>query len=269
METALQAWLGRYGLPAPDSLVCVGMAAFVGGFLVLWQARRDGEPLDRESRVLALTFIAAWLGAALFERMWMIPARISTGEWPQTVEVDRNLYGSMIGGLGAACLYLRWRAGNILAYVDRTTWLWGSIVVGTRLGCFLEGCCFGKPTASFVGVRFPPASPVAHWQASAGWVPPGAWSLPVHPTQLYEAALGLVAIIVARIVRRRDRGAGTTFMAWLATYATGRLILETFRAHVIESPLPGLSRAQLISVIALLAIATVTASKRMPIWKAM
>src|SRR5207249_2281315 len=125
--------------------------------LVLWQARRDGEPLPHESRALAITFIAAWLGAALFERVWMIPTRISTGQWPATPEVDRNLYGSMLGGLGATFLYLRWRGGDVLAYFDRTTWLWGAIVVGARLGCFLEGCCFGKPTASIVGVRFPPA----------------------------------------------------------------------------------------------------------------
>jgi prolipoprotein diacylglyceryltransferase len=254
METALQAWLGARGLPAPDSLVCVGMAGFVGGFLVLRQARRDGVPLDSEARTLALTFIAAWLGAALFERLWMIPTLISTGTWPQTPEVDRNFYGGMLGGLGAAFVYLRWRGGNVLAFFDRTTWLWGAIVVGTRLGCFLEGCCFGKPTASIFGVRFPAASPVAHWHAEAGWVPAGAWSLPVHPTQLYEASLGVLATIGARIMSRRDRRPGVVFMTWVAIYALGRLILETYRAHVLASPLPWLSRAQLISVVALVAI---------------
>jgi prolipoprotein diacylglyceryltransferase len=222
---------------------------------VLWQAWRDGEPIDHEARTLALTFVAAWLGAALFERAWMIPTRLSTGEWPQTVEVDRNFYGGMIGGLAAAFLYLRWRGGNVLAYFDRSTWLWGALVVGTRLGCFLEGCCFGKPTASILGVRFPPGSPVANWHAAAGWVPPNAWSLPVHPTQLYEAGLGIVATVLARIAwRRAAHRPGFAFMTWLATYATGRVILESFRAHVLASPLPWLSRAQLLSLLALLAI---------------
>lgn len=255
METALEAWLNTHGLPAPDSLVCLGMAGFVGGFLVLWQARRDGEALDRESRTLAITFVAAWLGAALFERMWMVPTRISTGEWPPTAEVDRNFYGGMLGGLGAAFVYLRWQGASVLGYFDRSTWLWGAIVVGTRLGCFLEGCCFGKPTASMFGVRFPSPSPVAHWHAAAGWVPVGAWSLPVHPTQLYEAALGVLATVGAILVRRRNCRPGVAFMTWIAIYAIGRVVLETFRAHVIASPLPWLSRAQLISIIALLVVA--------------
>jgi phosphatidylglycerol:prolipoprotein diacylglycerol transferase len=262
METALEAWLNARGLPAPDSLVCVGMAAFIGAFLVLRQARRDGESLELEARTLALTFVAAWLGAALFERAWMIPTRITTGEWPQTVEVDRNFYGGMLGGLGAAFLYLRWRGENVLAYFDRSTWLWGAIVVGSRLGCFLEGCCFGKPTASIVGVRFPPESPVGKWHAAAGWVPPHAWSLPVHPTQLYEVGLGIVATACAWIMRRRGPRPGHVFMTWIATYAIGRLILETFRAHVLASPLPHLSRAQFISVVALLAISYTIVRRR-------
>ena len=39
-----------------------------------------------------------------------------------------------------------------------------------RLGCFFAGCCYGKPTDSFLGVKFPHLSHT------------------VHPTQLYEAA---------------------------------------------------------------------------------
>jgi phosphatidylglycerol:prolipoprotein diacylglycerol transferase len=74
------------------------------------------------------------------------------------------------------------------------------VIVGLafgRIGCFLNGCCFGKVCAW--GVQFPARDPndaPAHlWHVAAHLIPPEAqWSLPVYPTQLFASvAAGLTA----------------------------------------------------------------------------
>ena len=51
-----------------------------------------------------------------------------------------------------------------------------------RVGCFFAGCCYGKPTDSFLGVQFP------HLRT------------PVHPTQLYEAAFLFILFAVLSVL---------------------------------------------------------------------
>ncbi|MBR2024386.1 MAG: prolipoprotein diacylglyceryl transferase, partial [Clostridia bacterium] len=60
-----------------------------------------------------------------------------------------------------------------------------------RIGCFLGGCCYGSVTDSIFGVSFPKGS-----NASIDYPGPDGNSLPVHPTQLYEAVFGLILFIV-------------------------------------------------------------------------
>ena len=73
-----------------------------------------------------------------------------------------------------------------------------------RVGCFLEGCDYGRPTALPWGVRFPSGSLAAQAHAAAGWVPDGAPSLPVHPTELYESMLGLLALALVALGRNGE-----------------------------------------------------------------
>ena len=84
-----------------------------------------------------------------------------------------------------------------------------------RLGCFLGGCCHGKPTDSFLGVRFP-AESLAY--KAHGLVP-------VHPTQLYEMGfLILLGLALQFLVPMRHR-----IYSYLLLYGAGRLIIEFFR----------------------------------------
>ena len=58
-----------------------------------------------------------------------------------------------------------------------------------RIGCFFYGCCYGRASESVFAVCFPRFSPAWHEQVSHGLLPPSAMcSLPVLPTQLFEAA---------------------------------------------------------------------------------
>ncbi len=92
-----------------------------------------------------------------------------------------------------------------------------------RLGCFLGGCCFGSITHDDpFAVRFPPWSAASESQFKAGELPaPSLESMPVHPTQLYEAVgcLGIAALMMF-VVHPRKRFDGAVFVAFLAAYDT-------------------------------------------------
>lgn len=62
-----------------------------------------------------------------------------------------------------------------------------------RIGCFLAGCCYGKPTNSFFGVMYPDNSlPSLHLGCDVH----------LHPTQFYEALFLLLLFVVVVKVKR-------------------------------------------------------------------
>ncbi len=104
-----------------------------------------------------------------------------------------------------------------------------------RVGCFLNGCCYGAATESPLGVRFP------HLVADR------------HPTQLYESFTAIVIFVVLRhLLRRRVRGDGELFGWMLALYGLFRVAIEVFRDDP-RGALGAFSTSQLISIPLLLA----------------
>ena len=90
-----------------------------------------------------------------------------------------------------------------------------------RIGCFLAGCCYGKPTHSAFGVTF--TDPAC--QADP-------LNTPLHPTQLYEASYILLVMIVLLFLRSRKKFYGQLFLVYLILYAIGRFVLEYFRGDL-------------------------------------
>jgi len=127
-----------------------------------------------------------------------------------------------------------------------------------RLGCFLGGCCFGSPTHSALAIVFPGGSPASYEQAELGLLRDKSLpSLPVHPTQLYEA-LGCLAIAAWLILRTqpRKRFDGQVLLAFLIAYAVLRFALEFIRADD-RGVFFGLSTSQWIGLGSVIACAAV------------
>ena len=119
-----------------------------------------------------------------------------------------------------------------------------------RLGCFFGGCCFGAPTESACGVRFPAGSPAFLQHKSQGLLPDGAVaSLPVHPSQLYETAGNLLLIAVLLLLsKRRPLPPGRLTALYLAGYAALRFTLEFWRGDALRGVYFGLSASQYIAL---------------------
>ncbi len=105
-----------------------------------------------------------------------------------------------------------------------------------RIGCFLNGCCYGVPTTLPIGIAF-------HNPAL------GIETLPSHPAQLYEAA-GLV-LLFGWLVRYRTRSPyeGAVFGMWLMGYSILRFLVEFVRAGVTAKVINGLTEVQWLSLV--------------------
>jgi len=121
-------------------------------------------------------------------------------------------------------------------------------IVFGRLGCFFGGCCFGLHTDGALGVSFPPYSPASEAQFRDGLLASKALaSLPVHPTQLYEAiGCALIAVVTFHRLSRRTFD-GQVFLVFLAAYSVLRVLIEYARADD-RGALAGLSTSQWISL---------------------
>ncbi|HNR31046.1 MAG TPA: prolipoprotein diacylglyceryl transferase [Candidatus Hydrogenedentes bacterium] len=96
-----------------------------------------------------------------------------------------------------------------------------------RVGCFMYGCCYGRPTDLPWGIRFPEGSPA--WNEGLHAMD-AACTHALHPTQLYSV-FGLLAICGLLLLARRAwrRFDGIAAPAYLFLYGVGRFIVEFFR----------------------------------------
>jgi prolipoprotein diacylglyceryltransferase len=226
----------------------VGLATFLGAILILRMAKRDRADVREQAFTLLLTYLACLLGGYVFEWVRMLPIAIAERSFSPILTAGRAAYGGLLGGLVFAPLWLRLRKQPVRPFLDRVTLGMGIEFAFVRAGCYLEGCDYGKPTASAFGVRFPAGSLAATDHVQRGFIPAGAPSLPVHPTELYEGLVAMIAGILAyRRLARGERN-GAAFITWLVTYASGRFALELLRDDAARGAVLGLSTAQWVSI---------------------
>lgn len=149
-------------------------------------------------------------------------------------------YGGLIGASLACIFYVRrkkiplWRMADVLAPSIPLGYILG------RVGCLMNGCCFGKFCTLPWAIEYP-AGHHTH--------PVNAAATPVHPTQVYDSLLSICLYVGLAWLYRRKKFDGQVFAAYLMCYAVTRSIVESFRGDYSEAHLYGpLTPAHLISI---------------------
>jgi phosphatidylglycerol---prolipoprotein diacylglyceryl transferase len=122
-----------------------------------------------------------------------------------------SLYGGILLAVLAGGLISYFRKIPLWKFADATI---PFVMIGIaimRIGCFLNGCCFGKETDLPWGVTFPPASPAHVHQFGDNFLDIVAVN-PVHPTQIYEMLAALAVAILAFIIIKKGKPSGTAFL---------------------------------------------------------
>jgi len=255
------------GVPVRGYGAMLLVAATAGTWLSIVRGRSMGFDADT---ILALgmeVFLWGIVGARLFYVIEYHDQFFAAGRsWLESLAAVLNVAAGglvVFGSLPTAAL-AAWRFASRrgLSLPRLADCIAPGLLVGLaigRIGCFLNGCCYGGPCDLPWAVRFPPESPPWLDQAARGLLPAAAadggrpWSLPVHPAQLYAAVDAAILAMLACFasatpLARRD---GQVFALVLTLHPISRLLLEAIR--VDEPPALGtpLSISQLVSLVLL------------------
>lgn len=129
-----------------------------------------------------------------------------------------SLHGGMLFGILFLIYYCRKHKLSLLAVGDLCAPSWAIAYAIGRIGCLLNGCCYGGVCDLPWAVRFPDES---H---------PGALTPPSHPTQLYGTLFNIGFFILLVLWEKRPRRDGELFFGYIAMYGFYRFIVEMFRA---------------------------------------
>jgi phosphatidylglycerol:prolipoprotein diacylglycerol transferase len=135
-------------------------------------------------------------------------------------------YGGFIGAAIAGFIYIRWKKMPLWKTADV---LAPSIALGSvfgRIGCLLNGCCYGRPTNLPWAITF--TNPQAHDLSGT------PLDIPLHPTEIYDALLNLALYGFLAWLFRRKKFDGQVFATYLLCYAVMRSFVECFRGDYTD-----------------------------------
>ena len=210
----------------PLTLHSYGLALAISFFLGILLATRRGATRGMHSDLVFDTSLVIVFASVIGARLMYVVFHWGD-DLHSLVDVvslwngGLTMYGGVLAAMGAAWLYLRRRQVAFLRMADVVAPSLGLGLALTRVGCFLNGCCYGKPTHGPLGIVFPPDSLV---HTSLGGVP-------IHPTQLYSSATGVVILVALLVFDRVRRADGQVFALYLLLDAAGRFVLDSWRYY--------------------------------------
>jgi len=213
-------YIYSYGLTLVGALV-------IAGFLAERRAKKEGYGPEVIFNFCFSVFIAGIIGSRIFYVVDHLDLyRSNPLEIIMLQHGGMAWFGGLILGSITGLIYLKRKNLPILKTLDLII---PFIALGQsigRIGCFLNGCCFGKPSA--LGVYFARLHEI------------------LIPTQIYSSIILLAIFVVLRVMQDKHHRPGLIVAAYLFLYSLKRFFIEFLRA---DNPqvLWGLTLFQLLS----------------------
>jgi len=219
----------------------VALGALVGIYIASVRARRNGVKPDLILDLALVVVISGLLGARLFFFLFDGWRDFTSGGVGHALRQFINFpsgglsfFGALAFGIPAGIVFLHirlkkmpgvplWRVADISM---------PSIALGiafARIGCYLNGCCFGKPSPAWFpfGLAFPDGSiPADHFAKQPG----AEWPVLIYPTQIISSLNALVLFVVLSLLFRKRRFDGQIFCLFGIWYGLSRAAIEFLRA---------------------------------------
>ncbi len=218
------------------------------GFLIgLWtasrRAMREGMSPEKVFDAGVWLIVGAIVGAralyviSYWDQMLQDP-KFPKAPWTEIFMVQRGglvFYGGLIGASASCLIYIR---RNHLPLWKFTDALAPSVALGYvpgRIGCLMNGCCYGRETTVPWAIQFP------HDHQT--------FPMHVHPTQIYDSLLSLGLYFGLAWLHRHKKFDGQVLASYLLCYAVTRSVVEVLRGDYPARYLDGIATpAHLISV---------------------
>lgn len=178
-----------------------------------------------------IAVILGLVGANLFQNLYNFIENPSSFSWSWAMTFYGGLIFGVISFLGGYFLVIRKKFGpclkeHTLAFAP------SCVAIGQgfgRIGCFLAGCCYGRETTSWIGIKFP------------------GMENKVIPTNLMEAIfMIMLAIILLLLALKKGK---YSLPVYLFSYSIWRFVIEFYRGDHRGELIKGLSPSQFWSII--------------------
>ncbi len=207
---------------------------------MIWQVRRGAKLTYDEVLTGALVAIPS---AVVFSRLLHVIDRWDYySQFPDQIVGFEGLtiYGAIIGGALGIWIYSRFSKFRFGYVMDTVTPVVPLAQALGRVGCLLNGCCYGAETDAFCGVVYTNPDTAA---------PIG---IAVHPTQAYEILFLLVVSAVIFKIKGKLKVEGSLFLIYISLYALWRFAIGFLREGT--DFLFGLQQAQAVSLAVLIIV---------------
>ena len=218
--------------------VMIALAFLAGLWTATRRARRENISSERIGDVVLWIMVGGILGARTVYVATYWKDEFAGQPLSEIFMIQHGglvYYGGFIGATIAGIIYIRWKKLPLWKIADV---LAPSIALGNvfgRIGCLLNGCCYGRVCSLPWAIRFPSGHPTG--------------GLPVHPTEIYDALNNFILYLLLAWLFRRKKFDGEVFATYLVGYAVTRTIMEYFRGDYPPDQIHlGLTPGELISI---------------------
>ena len=233
----------------PIKLHSYGLMLVIGFFFAVWNACREAERRGRKPELILDLALPLLLVSVAMCRLVYVAQNLD--QYRSLMDVIRvwdgglSFHGAFFGALIVLGYYSYRQKIRITELCDLIA---PSVFLGYafgRIGCLLNGCCYGYACSLPWSMRFPDE----HHR--------GVLTPPSHPAQLYSAIMAMILFFVmqrAKMSSRFNQFRGQLTLLFFALYAVERVVMEYFRnGATADNPWgnPWITSAQLVSGIAL------------------
>jgi phosphatidylglycerol---prolipoprotein diacylglyceryl transferase len=226
----------------------LALSFIMGVWYVQRAVARDKKPFDPYLSIASYMIFGGIIGARLV--YVLLHLEEFTGNWLATISpvshnsrgdiqigiAGLNLYGGVLLAILFTVIYCRVKKLPLLEVFDYFAPTLGIGLAITRIGCFLNGCCFGKPTDLPWGIVFPDHSIPADTYAVEGLIHPH-----LHPTQLYSSLYGLGLFLLLNFMIKRKKFTGQLVAILFMCEAVFRFFIEYVRYYEPDMMIQGTS----------------------------
>lgn len=206
----------------------LAISFFLGVWYVQRMTKRDGKPFDHYLTAAYIMIFGGVIGARLAYVLFHLDE--FSGRWLDSINpfggsefgiAGLNLYGGVILAIVGTVLYCRLKKISVLEVFDYFAPTLGLGLGITRIGCFLNGCCFGTPTDLPWGVSFP--------EGSIPYYVFGTTHL--HPAQIYSSIYGFILFFFLHWMMKRKQFTGQLVAILFMCEAVFRYLIEFVRYY--------------------------------------
>jgi phosphatidylglycerol:prolipoprotein diacylglycerol transferase len=227
------------GEPITSFGVMMLLSFLTGGYLLRAEMGRMGEDPEKAWDIVFMAVIGGIVGAKAYYILLNYERLLSD---PMGLIFARGglvWYGGFLLATALVVWEIRRQKLPLRQMADACAPALALAYAVGRVGCFLVGDDWGRPTGSWVGIRFPQGAPPTRVDiienefgitVDPALVEEYGQIVPVHPTQLYEVGMSTLIFFLLWRIRRHDHQPGWLFMLWLALAGMERFLVEFLRA---------------------------------------